>query len=84
MKEFSTINYETPADHIVRITLDRPKSRNAQDTHLLYELNDAFDIAAQDDEVKVIILAANGFQCPSNGGYLVRARLRRRRAGDDP
>ena len=60
MKEFSTIIYETPTDHIARITLDRPKSRNAQDTHLLYELNDAFDIAAQDDEVKVIILAANG------------------------
>jgi enoyl-CoA hydratase len=27
---------------------------------LLYELNDAFDLAAQDDTVKVIILAANG------------------------
>ena len=60
MKEFKTIHYESPADHVVRITLDRPKSRNAQNTHLLYELNDAFDLAAQDDEVKVIILAANG------------------------
>jgi enoyl-CoA hydratase len=27
---------------------------------MLYELNDAFDIAAQDDSIKVIILAANG------------------------
>ena len=25
-----------------------------------YELNDAFDLAAQDDEVKVVVLAANG------------------------
>jgi enoyl-CoA hydratase len=60
MRAFDTISYGTPADHIARITLDRPKSRNAQDTHLLYELNDAFDIAAQDDAIKVIILAANG------------------------
>ena len=27
---------------------------------MLYELNDAFDQAAQDDEVKVIVLDANG------------------------
>ena len=56
----SSILYETPAPHIVRIVLNRPQSRNAQDTRLLYELNDAFDRAAQDDEVKVIILAAAG------------------------
>jgi enoyl-CoA hydratase len=27
---------------------------------MLYELNDAFDVAARDDNIKVIILAANG------------------------
>jgi len=56
----SSILYETPAEHIARIVLNRPESRNAQDTRLLYELNDAFDRAAQDDGVKVIILAAAG------------------------
>ena len=60
MKEFQTILYETPAQHVARIVLNRPETRNSQDTRLLYELNDAFDIAAQDDTVKVIILAANG------------------------
>jgi enoyl-CoA hydratase len=60
MHSFNTITYESPARHVARITLNRPESRNAQDTHLLYELNDAFDLAAQDDDVKVIILAANG------------------------
>ena len=60
MKSFTTILYETPAPHVARIVLNRPETRNAQDTRLLYELNDAFDTAAQDDEVKVIILAANG------------------------
>jgi enoyl-CoA hydratase len=52
--------YEQPAAHIVRIVLNRPETRNAQDTRLLYELNDAFDRAAQDDDVKVIVLAASG------------------------
>ena len=40
--------------------LARPEVRNAQDKQLLYELNDAFDRANQDDAVKVIILAADG------------------------
>jgi enoyl-CoA hydratase len=60
MSEFTTILFETPAPQVARIVLNRVESRNAQDTHLLYELNDAFDRAAQDDSIKVIILAANG------------------------
>lgn len=60
MKSFATLVYETPAPHVARIVLNRPETRNAQDTRLLYELNDAFDTAAQDDDVKVIVLAANG------------------------
>lgn len=60
MQTFDTIIYESPAEHIARIVLHRPGSRNAQDTRLLYELNDAFDIAAQDDLIRVIILSAQG------------------------
>lgn len=60
MTEFQTLLYETPAPHIARIVLNRPDTRNAQDTRLLYELNDAFNKAAHDVSVKVIILAANG------------------------
>jgi enoyl-CoA hydratase len=57
---FETLIYESPAPHVARIVLNRPDTRNAQDTKLLYELNDAFDKAAQDSGIKVIILAANG------------------------
>lgn len=57
---YDTIRYETPAPKVARITLVRAEARNAQDTHLLYELNDAFDRAAQDDEISVIVLAADG------------------------
>ena len=60
MNAFDTIAYDSPAKHVARITLDRPDTRNAQNTQMLYELNTAFDTAAQDDQVKVIILAANG------------------------
>ena len=35
------------------MVLARPERRNAQDLALLYALNDAFDRAAQDDDVRV-------------------------------
>ena len=57
---FETLIYETPATGVVRISLNRLESRNAQNTQLLYELNDAFDRATADDSVSVIILAAKG------------------------
>jgi enoyl-CoA hydratase len=60
MKEFENLIYEKPEPGIARIWLNRPEARNAQDTALLYELNDAFDEAVGDHEVKVIILAAKG------------------------
>jgi enoyl-CoA hydratase len=60
MSEFETILYEQPADKVARIVLNRVDARNAQSMQMLYELNDAFDRAAQDDSVSVIILAANG------------------------
>ncbi|MBN9003556.1 MAG: enoyl-CoA hydratase, partial [Rhizobiales bacterium] len=52
--------YDVPEPGIARITLNKPNMANAQDTALLYELNDAFDHAAHDDDIRVIILAANG------------------------
>lgn len=52
--------YEMAAPRVARIVLNRPERRNAQNTRLLYALNAAFDRAAADDDVHVIILAANG------------------------
>lgn len=59
-RTFEHIDYEVPEPRIARIRLNRPERRNAQNTRLLYELNEAFDAAAQDDDISVIILAANG------------------------
>lgn len=58
--DFQTILYEKPADGVARIMLNRPEAANAQDKTMLYELTAAFDRAASDDDVKVIILGANG------------------------
>ena len=57
---FETLIYEIAEPGIARIRLNRPDRANAQDTQLLYELTAAFDRAAHDDEVRVIILAAEG------------------------
>lgn len=54
------ISYEVPEPGIARIWLDRAETANAQDTRFLYELNDAMDEAARDDDIRVIIMAAKG------------------------
>lgn len=60
MKDLETVLYERPTDHVARIVLNRPDARNAQNTQMLYDLNTAFDRAARDDAVKVIMLAGSG------------------------
>ncbi|MFE3055771.1 enoyl-CoA hydratase [Nocardia sp. NPDC059239] len=61
MSEYKYIRYDTIANGtIVRIKLDRPRYRNAQNRGLLVELDDAFGRAERDDTVRVIILSGNG------------------------
>ncbi len=55
------ITYESlDAGRIVRIMLNRERSRNAQNRGLLVELNDAFLRAEADDRVRVVILGGAG------------------------
>jgi len=56
---YSQLLYEK-LDSVGRITLNRPRYRNAQSTVLLKQLDRAFEEAMADDEVKVIILAGAG------------------------
>jgi enoyl-CoA hydratase len=53
------IVYET-REGIATITLDRAERRNAQNQPLLEELNEAWECAAADNDVRVILLRANG------------------------
>jgi enoyl-CoA hydratase/carnithine racemase len=54
------IRYENAAAGVARVVLARPEARNAQDKAMLYALNSAFDRAAHDDAIKVIVLSADG------------------------
>jgi enoyl-CoA hydratase len=53
------IVYET-SEAVATITLNRPDRRNAQNQQLLEELNAAWERAAADDDVRVILLRAEG------------------------
>lgn len=75
MANWEHILYEEPADAVARIVLNRTASHNAQDTQFLYELNDAYDRATQDERIKVIITAANGKNFSS--GHDLRERNQR-------
>jgi enoyl-CoA hydratase len=47
-------------DRVAIITLNRPDRRNAQNPPLLQELDQAFDRAAADEQIRVIVLNAAG------------------------
>ena len=55
------ISYEElDGGSVVRILLDRPDTRNAQNRGLLVELDEAFKRAEEDDNVRVVILGGVG------------------------
>jgi enoyl-CoA hydratase len=61
MTDYEFLQYETHDDGaIVRILLDRPEARNAQNRGLLVELDHAFLRAEADDQVRVVILGGTG------------------------
>jgi enoyl-CoA hydratase len=45
---------------VARVTMDRPQYRNAQNSAMTYALDEAFYRAADDNEVKVVVLAGAG------------------------
>jgi enoyl-CoA hydratase len=61
VSDYEFLTYELLDEgRIVRILLDRPDVRNAQNRGLLVELNDAFLRAEADDDVRVVILGGTG------------------------
>src|SRR5215216_5475989 len=61
MGDYTFLQYETHDDgQIVRILLDRPDARNAQNRGLLVELDEAFLRAEADDTCRVVILGGTG------------------------
>ena len=50
----------TVADRVATVTLNRPDVRNAFNETTISELALAFDTLGREDEVRAIVLAANG------------------------
>ncbi|MDQ5975400.1 MAG: naphthoate synthase [Actinomycetota bacterium] len=69
--DFRDIRYELStgdATGIAKITINRPQKRNAFRPQTLFELQDAFNRARDDDEVGVIILTGQGDWAFCSGG----------------
>jgi naphthoate synthase len=64
---FRDIRYET-AEGIAKITICRPEVRNAFRPQTLFELQDAFNRARDDDRVGVIVLTGQGDLAFCSGG----------------
>ncbi len=61
MPEYKYVTYEELDEgRVVRILLNRPETRNAQNRGLLVDLDDAFRHAEEDDTVRVVILGGVG------------------------
>jgi enoyl-CoA hydratase len=56
---FSVIRYDVDGP-VATITLARPEAANAQNSRLIDELDAAFDCADGDENVRVVVLAADG------------------------
>jgi naphthoate synthase len=65
--EYGDIRYET-AEGIAKLTICRPEVRNAFRPKTLFELQDAFERARNDQAVGVIILAGEGPDAFCSGG----------------
>src|SRR5664279_634498 len=57
--DFETVRYDTEGQ-IATITLNRPEAANAQNAQMIEDISSSFDRAEVDDEVRVVILAAEG------------------------
>ncbi len=65
---------------VATLTLNKPQSRNTLSEAMLEALGDAFTAIAHDDEVRVVVLAANG---PAYSAGHDLKELNARRADDD-
>ena len=64
---FGDITYES-AEGIAKITINRPEVRNAFRPQTLFELQDAFSMARDDDSVGVVIFTGAGSEAFCSGG----------------
>ena len=64
---FTDVRYEV-AEGMAKITINRPEVRNAFRPQTLFELEKAFSLARDNDQVGVIILTGHGSEAFCSGG----------------
>src|SRR5260370_18533810 len=85
MAERRFVTYEQLDEgSIVRINLNRPEARNAQNRGMLVELNEAFLTAEADDNVRVVILSGEGKMFSSGHDMGSKVAMSEMRGGDNP
>jgi naphthoate synthase len=68
IKSYEDIKFEKTADGIGKITINRPKVRNAFRPKTVIEMKEAFEIAREDASIGVIILTGEGPDAFCSGG----------------
>lgn len=68
IKSFEDLKYEKTSDGIAKITINRPEKRNAFRPQTVFELQEAFAHAREDQTIGVIILCGEGPLAFCSGG----------------
>lgn len=85
MTDYQLIEVDSPAEHVRRITLNRPEKRNAFNPEVLCRLCDAWDLLDADPELRVGIMTGAGgnFSSGADLDRLVGALLSGEPAADE-
>lgn len=68
IKKYEDIIFEKTEDGIAKVTINRPRVRNAFRPETVIEMKDAFEICREDGSIGVVILTGMGDQAFCSGG----------------
>lgn len=68
LHKFEDIRYEGTSDGIAKVTINRPKVRNAFRPQTVIEMKEAFEMAREDPDIGVVILTGEGNDAFCSGG----------------
>jgi len=68
IKSYEDIKFERTSDGIAKITINRPERRNAFRPQTIIEMQDAFNLARDNDEIGVVVLTGEGPEAFCSGG----------------
>src|SRR6266568_440921 len=68
IKTYQDIKFEKTEDGVAKVTINRPKVRNAFRPETVVEMKDAFEICREDPEIGVVILTGEGKEAFCSGG----------------